>query len=134
MGSRIVEFNQENLRIETLEGGPPGKSTSLIRSFPSKVSVRAIAIGTVEHALRRVREKRERKEIEEREEKDVMRARISSHHQSRKIPTATPHLNHHRNLDTCHTEDREGLRRRGPAFRDGITKQFDAKRHVLHHL
>ena len=44
MGSRIVEFNQENLRIETLEGGPPGKSTSLIRSFPSKVSVRAIAI------------------------------------------------------------------------------------------
>jgi hypothetical protein len=41
MGHRIVEYNQENLRIETLEGGLPGKTTSLIRSFPSKVSVRS---------------------------------------------------------------------------------------------
>ena len=40
MQSRITEYNQENLRIETLEGGPPGKTTSLIRSFPSKVGVR----------------------------------------------------------------------------------------------
>ena len=43
MQGRIVEYNQENLRIETLEGGPPGKTTSLIRSFPSKVGVRAQA-------------------------------------------------------------------------------------------
>lgn len=43
MQNRIVEYNQENLRIETLEGGPPGKTTSLIRSFPSKVGVRARA-------------------------------------------------------------------------------------------
>ena len=41
MQSRVTEYNQENLRIETLEGGPPGKTTSLIRSFPSKVGVRA---------------------------------------------------------------------------------------------
>ena len=41
MQNRIVEYNQENLRIESLEGGPPGKTTSLIRSFPSKVGVRA---------------------------------------------------------------------------------------------
>lgn len=33
---QIVEYNQENLRITSLEGG-----SSLIRSFPSKVSVRA---------------------------------------------------------------------------------------------
>lgn len=37
MGHKIVEYNQENLRITSLEGG-----SSLIRSFPSKVSVRAV--------------------------------------------------------------------------------------------
>ena len=50
MGHRIVEYNQENLRIESLEGGPPGKTTSLIRSFPSKVSVRVARSAC--HALR----------------------------------------------------------------------------------
>ena len=38
MGHKVVEYNQENLRITSLEGG-----SSLIRSFPSKVSVRAVA-------------------------------------------------------------------------------------------
>ena len=36
MSHRILEFNQENLRIAPLEGTA---ATSLIRSFPSKVSV-----------------------------------------------------------------------------------------------
>lgn len=49
MQNRIVEYNQENLRIETLEGGPPGKTTSLIRSFPSKVGVRARALNPKMH-------------------------------------------------------------------------------------
>jgi hypothetical protein len=41
MGHKVVEYNQENLRITSLEGG-----SSLIRSFPSKVSVRATSAGS----------------------------------------------------------------------------------------
>ena len=35
MGHRVLVYNQENLRILSLEG-----TSSLIRSFPSRVSVR----------------------------------------------------------------------------------------------
>jgi len=42
MEHRIIEYNQENLRLKALDGGE-----SLIRSFPSKVSVRSDQIKSI---------------------------------------------------------------------------------------